>query len=416
MSKEKVVIIGAGFGGLAAAKNLRDEDYEIVIIDRTNHHLFQPLLYQVATAALSPADIAIPIRGIFNKDKNVFVIMNEVTGIDKANKKVFTKDSEIEFDYLIVAPGTKHSYFGHPEWERSAKGLKTLSDALTIREKIIHSLEMAEKTDDEKERNKFLTFVIVGGGPTGVELAGAIAEIAKKTMIRDYKRVQPDDTKVYLVEAMGNILNAYPDELQKKAKEQLESLGVKILLNKKVTDVSHNKILFEDDELNAANIIWAAGNEASPLLKTLEVQLDKAGRVIVNDDCTIPGSKDIFVIGDAAHFKDDNENLLPGVAQVAIQQGGFVAEVIKSRVIDGYKKKFIYNDKGNLATIGKARAVADIKGFKLSGLFAWIVWSLVHILYLIGFRNRFRVMAEWIWYYISNRNGIRLIVGKENSE
>lgn len=409
MDNKKVIIVGGGFGGLLAAKEFKDTDFEVTIIDKTNHHLFQPLLYQVAAAALSPADIAIPIRSVFSDQKNIKVVLDEVIEVDKGKGIVKLTNSEMSFDYLILSPGARHSYFGNDNWEKYAPGLKTLSDALKIRELILSSLEAAEKESDANKRIKYLTFVVIGGGPTGVELAGAIAEIAKKTMIRDYKNFRADDTKVILVEALPRILTSYTSDLSQKAKEDLEQMGVDVKINTKVTDVNENGVQLGDTFIESKNVIWAAGNLASPLLKTLNIELDRAGRAIVEDDCSIPGYPNIFVIGDAALMKDDKGEILPGVAPVAMQQGRYVGNLIINDSKNGRRKKFIYVDKGSMATIGKAKAVAMIKGLKLSGLIAWFAWSVVHIFFLIGFRNRFRVFAEWIWYYITNRQGTRLI-------
>lgn len=410
--KKKVIIIGAGFGGLNAAKQLADSDFDITVIDKTNHHLFQPLLYQVATAALSPADIAVPIRSLFSDYSNIRIILDEVISIDKKKHIVHTKSDSFNFDYLIIAVGSRHSYFGKNNWERLAPGLKTLNDALLIREKIIEALELAEKEENSELRKKNLTFVIVGGGPTGVELAGAIAEIAKETMIKDYKNFKPEDTKVILIEAANRVLLSFDEKLSEKAKEDLGKMGVDVRLNTKVEDISEEGVYTTSGFILTKTVIWAAGNEASSLLKSLEVELDRAGRVIVRNDCSIPEHPEIFVIGDAAHFEDEQGKSLPGVAQVAIQQGKFVAEIIKKNILPENRPSFQYKDKGIMATIGKAKAVADIKGMKLTGVFAWLTWSLVHIFFLIGFRNRLRVMIEWIWYYITKRHGTRLIVGK----
>ncbi len=410
--KKKVIIIGAGFGGLTAAKTLADTDFEITIIDKTNHHLFQPLLYQVATAALSPADIAVPIRSLLAEYKNIRVVLDEVISIDKNQRSVQINNLILQYDYLIVAVGSRHSYFGKSEWEKLAPGLKTLTDALVIREKIISALELAELENNTELKNKYLTFVIVGGGPTGVELAGAIAEISKETMIKDYKSFSPADTKVILIEATDRLLSSFDKKLSEQAKDDLEKMGVEVKLNTKVEDISEEGVYTNHGFIPSKTIIWAAGNQAFPLLKSLNGELDRAGRVIVNKDCSLPGNPEIFVIGDAAHFSDESGNVLPGVAQVAIQQGKFVAGIIKNEIPFANRPTFKYRDKGTMATIGKAKAVAEIKGFKLSGVIAWLTWSLVHIFFLIGFRNRFRVMIEWIWYYITKRHGTRLIVGK----
>ena len=402
---------------MTAAKSLLKYDLEIVIIDKTNHHLFQPLLYQVATAALSPADIAHPIRSSFSGNKNVSVFLGEVAKIDTENKKVFFNGSSINYDYLIVAVGSRHHYFGNPGWEKFAPGLKTLNDALQIREKILLSLETAEKIQDKNERKKYLSFVIVGGGPTGVELAGAIGEIVNRNLVKDYRNIDPKQTKVYLVEAIPKILTPFPDKLSLRAKKDLEELGVDVILNVKVTSVNEKGVQLGDRFIETKNIIWAAGNQVMPVLKSLNTSLDSAGRVIVNQDLTVDNNPDVFVIGDAAAVKDDKGILLPAIAPVAMQQGKYVAKIIGENISKEQRKKFKYKDRGIMATIGKAKAVAVIKGFNLSGLFAWLAWCVIHILFLISFRNRFRVMAEWMWYYITNRPGIRLIVKytKENN-
>ena len=411
---KRIVIIGAGFGGITAAKELINSDNHIIIIDKTNHHLFQPLLYQVATAALSPGDIAKPIRSVFKDHKNIEVLLGNVKSIDIVNHKVFYNDSVVEYDYLILSPGSTHSYFGKNEWSQFAPGLKTLNDALKIREKILLSLEKAEMIEDENERKKYLSFVIVGGGPTGVELAGAISEIVNKNILPDFRNISSESTKVYLVEAMSGVLNAYPQKLTLKAKEDLEKLGVKVILNKKVTGINKDGVQVEEDFIETKNIIWAAGNQVSDLIKQVTKNIDRSGRAIVNKDLSIDEDKNIFIIGDSAFVKDKKGNSLPAIAPVAIQQGKFVGKLLKSGREKNLGKEFHYFDKGMMATIGKAKAVAVVKGFQLSGLFAWLAWCVIHIFYLISFRNRLRVMAEWIWYYITNRPGIRLIVKDEN--
>lgn len=412
MAVKKLVVIGGGFGGLTLLKNINNNNLEILLIDKTNYHLFQPLLYQVATAALSPADIAVPIRAVLSNKKNVKVILDEAISVDRENQRIKLKNSEVEYDYLVISTGTKHSYFGKDEWEKNAPGLKTLNDALVIREKIIASLEQAEKENDPATKQRYLTFVVVGGGPTGVELAGAIAEIAKKTIIKDYRNFLPEETKVILVEALPRILNTYDSSLSIKAEESLKKMGVEVKTNSKVEDISEDYVKLNNSKIYTKNIIWAAGNLASPLIKTLKIETDRAGRAIVEKDCSIPGYENIFVIGDACSLNDEKGNLLPGVAQVAMQQGKFVANIISKNIPKSKRKNFHYVDKGSLATIGKAKAVAEIKGFKFSGLFAWLLWSFIHIFFLISFKNRFRVMIEWIWYYITNKRGTRLLVGK----
>ena len=410
----KVVIIGAGFGGLTAVKALAKHDFDITIIDKTNHHVFQPLLYQVATTALSPADISTTIRSIFSENKNVKVFLGEVTSINKENRKVFFNGSEIDCDYLIVATGSRHSYFGKDGWEKFAPGLKTINDALKIRENILLSLESAEKEIDASMRQKYLNFVIIGGGPTGVELAGAISEIVNKNVLPDFRTIDASMTKVFLIEALPKILSAYPDKLSAHALDDLKKLNVDVILNEKVTDINENGVQVGNKFIESRNILWAAGNQISPLIKTLGTETDKSGRAVVNDDLSIKENQNIFVIGDAALVKNEKGEQLPAIAPVAIQQGKYVAKILIKNLADKSRGKFKYNDKGTLATIGKAKAVGVVKGIKLSGLIAWLAWSFIHILYLIGFRNRLRVMIEWIWYYITNRPGIRLIVNYTN--
>jgi len=411
---KNVVIIGAGFGGLTVAKELAKKEFDVTIIDKTNHHLFQPLLYQVATAALSPADIAIPIRSIFSDFKNVKVLLGKVNSIDKKKKKVFFNGTEIEFDYLIIATGSKHTYFGKDEWEKYSPGLKTLNDALKIRENILLSLETAEKEEDPEKRQKYLNFVIIGGGPTGVELAGAISEIVNENLISDFRNINASMTKVYLVEALPTVLSSYPEKLSNCALEDLKDLEVEMILNERVTEINETGVRIGERFIESRNILWAAGNQASSLIKTLDTTTDKMGRAIVNNDLSIKDYNKIFIIGDAAAVKNEKGDYLPAIAPVAIQQGRFVAKIITRDVNGKSRSKFKYKDRGTMATIGKAKAVAEIKGFKLTGLIAWLAWSLVHVLFLISFRNKIRVMSEWIWHYLTNRPGIRLIVKYTN--
>jgi NADH dehydrogenase len=410
--KKKVVIIGGGFGGLTAAKKLGKSDHEIILIDKTNHHLFQPLLYQVATAALSPADIAAPLRAILRNQRNTKVVMGEVTQIDINSKKVFMKESVIDYDYLIVSVGSQHSYFGKEDWEKYAPGLKTISDALSIRERVLMSFEKAERASTPAEVKKYTTFVVVGGGPTGVEIAGALAEIAKKTMLKDFRNIDPSKTKIILVEAGNYVLSSYDPILSTKAKTSLEELGVIVLTNKKVNDIKNEGVTIDDQLIETENIIWAAGNAIPNVVKSLGAATDRAGRVIVENDLSVPNNSEVFVIGDAALVLDENKIPLPGVCPVAIQQGNFVADIIRKQIPKEKRKAFKYFDKGSMATIGRARAIMQLGKIKISGFFAWVAWVFIHILYLIGFRNRYKVLAEWIWFYISRRNGIRLITNK----
>ena len=407
---KNIVIIGAGFGGLTVAKELAKKEFEITLIDKTNHHLFQPLLYQVATAALSPADIAIPIRSVFSENKNVEVLLGEVKSIDRQKKKLYFNGSELDYDYLVIATGSRHSYFGKDEWEKYAPGLKTLNDALKIREKILLSLEAAELEKDPVRKQKYLNFVIIGGGPTGVELAGAISEIVNKNLIPDFRNIDAKMTKVYMIEALPNILSSYPEKLSQKALEDLKKLEVEVILKERVTEINENGVKLSNRFIESKNILWAAGNQTLPLVKNLGVETDKLGRVLVNNDLSIAGEKNIFVIGDAAAAKNEKGENLPAIAPVAIQQAKYVAKVISNDLMEKPHKKFRYKDRGTMATIGKAKAVALIKGLKLTGLIAWLAWSLVHVLFLISFRNKLRVMSEWMWHYLTNRPGIRLIV------
>ncbi|MCH8525168.1 MAG: NAD(P)/FAD-dependent oxidoreductase [Balneolales bacterium] len=414
-AKREVVIIGGGFGGIKTAKLLAKADVNITLIDKTNHHLFQPLLYQVATAALSPGDIAVPIRAIFSKQKNVKVMLGEVVEVLEQQKVVRLKDDRlIPFDTLVVACGAKYNYFGNTAWEKHAPGLKTISNALNIRERILMSLEKADQIESAEERQKYLNFVVIGGGPTGVEMAGAIAEIAKRNMMRDYNNFSPDQTHVYLIEAGPRILNGYDETLSEKAVGMLQELGVEVLQNTPVTNIERDKIFLVGSVIESPNIIWAAGVVANAIIKTLDVETDRAGRAIVAPDMSLPRHRDIFVIGDAAHMLDDKGNPLPAIAPVAMQQGKYVASLLKdaSKYNAAVREPFRYLDKGSMATIGRARAVADIRGFKVSGFFAWAMWSVIHILFLIGFRNRLHVFVEWMWHYFTYKRGVRLITDR----
>lgn len=412
MSYTKVVIIGGGFGGLNAAKALKNASLDIVLLDRTNHHLFQPLLYQVATAALSPGEIAYPIREIFRQQKNTMVIMGEATSIDKENKQVILANGDtVHYDYLILAVGARHSYFGNDQWEPFAPGLKTVSDALKIRERILSSFEKAERIDSIAEAAKFMNFVVIGGGPTGVEMAGAIAEIAHTTLFDNFRRIKTETSKIYLIEAMPQILPVYSPELASNAKAQLEKLGVRVLTGKKVTNINTEGVQVEDLFIESKNVIWAAGNQASPLLKTLGIPLDRQGRAIVEPDLSIPGHPEVFVIGDAANATGKDGKPLPGIAPTAIQEGKYVGKIIKGNIPKDRRPPFKYFDKGSMATIGKGKAIAVMGKLQMTGLLAWLAWGFIHILYLVGFRNRLGVFVEWIAVFLTGQRGVRLIHG-----
>jgi len=410
MINKKVVIVGGGFAGLNVAKNLKKAPLDILLIDKTNHHLFQPLLYEVASAALSPGEIAIPIREILRKQDNATVMMGEITQIDKKNHLVVLGNGEkVDYDYLVLAIGARHSYFGNDEWEKFAPGLKTIKDALTIREEILMSFEKAERLDNKAETEKYLNFVIIGGGPTGVEMAGAISEIAQKTMFKNFRRIKPEESKIFLIEAAPRILQTFPEKLSEHAKEGLEKLGVTVITGKRVTNITEEGVQVEETFYPCKNIVWAAGNQASPLLKTLDVPLDRQGRVTVEPDLSIPGSPEIFVIGDAASATGKDGKPLPGVAPVAIQEGRYVASLLKQSLSKGERPPFVYFDKGSLATIGKGKAIAWVGNIQLYGVLAWLMWCFVHIAYLIGFRNRISVMFEWFIFYLTGQRGARLI-------
>lgn len=411
MSYTKVVIIGGGFGGLNVAQALKKADAEVLLIDRTNHHLFQPLLYQVATAALSSGTIATPIREILRNQKNTSVIMGEVVSIDKRKQEVvFANGETTHFDYLVVATGASHSYFGHDEWEKFAPGLKTLQDATRIREHILYAYEQAERCDSISEAKKFMQFVVIGGGPTGVEMAGAIAEISHQALFKNFRKIKPEQSKIYLIEGLSQVLPSYPPDLGAIAKKDLEKLGVKVLLNTKVTNITQNGVYIGEKFIETPNVIWAAGNTASPLLKTLATPLDRQNRLVVQPDLTVPGSPNIFVIGDAAACIENEGQTLPGIAPVAIQQGRYVAKIIKQRIAPEKRKPFKYFDKGSMATIGKSKAVAMVGKLKFSGFTAWVAWCFIHILYLISFRNRMIVLMQWMFWYFTGKRNVRLIM------
>ena len=408
MPYHRVVIIGGGFGGLTAARALRHAS--VVLIDRTNHHVFQPLLYQVATAALSPSDIAWPLRTVFRSQPNVRVVMDNVVAVDRPARVVHLRNSTpIAFDSLIVAPGSRHAYFGNDEWESFAPGLKTMGDAVHLRERMLLAFEEAERRRAETGAQERLTFVIVGGGPTGVEIAGALAEIGRKAMGPDYPHLRLDDLSILLVEAGPRILPGFDQTLSAKAMTVLSQKGVTVKLNSPVQAIQAKGVMIGSEWIPSTNIIWAAGNKASPLLDTLSVPQDTNGRVKVRADLTIPDDPWIFVIGDAAHCQGRDGKPLPGIAPVAIQQGRYVARLLNQALLPEHRVPFTYIDRGMLATIGRAQAVAQLGSIHATGFLAWALWCIIHIFFLIGFRNRFRVMSEWVWYYLTFKPGAKLI-------
>lgn len=409
-----VVIVGAGFGGLNAAKILaRSKKVKIILIDRRNYHLFQPLLYQVATAGLSPADIATPIRSVFSGYEQVEVVLGQVIGVDTSSQVVRTEDADYKYDFLLLACGAQHSYFGHNEWQDFAPGLKTLEQATEIRRRILLAFEKAEKEKDTEKRKTFLTFVIVGGGPTGVELAGSIAEISRYTLERDFRSIDPSRTRIILIEAGVRILAAFDSELSRQATRDLESMGVQIWTSTRVTGVSAEGARLGDEFIKANTVIWAAGVEPSKLSRLLETDLDRQGRVLVKKDLSLPKFSNVFVIGDQAAFAISADQYLPGLAPVAIQQGRHAARNILLATEGKALRPFEYLDKGIMATVGRKKAILQFGSIKLGGFIAWAAWLFIHIFYLIGFKNKIFVFAQWAWSYITFKRGARLIVDKE---
>jgi NADH dehydrogenase len=408
----RVVIIGSGFGGLYAAKALAQVPVQITLLDRRNYHLFQPLLYQVATAALNPSDIATPIRSILRRQKNVSVIMGDATAIDVERKLITMADGELSYDILIVATGATHSYFAHPEWSEDAPGLKTIEDALEIRGRVLRAFEAAERETDPERQRAWLNFVIIGGGPTGVELAGALSEIARHTMLRDFRRINPSSARVILVEGKPHVLPTYSTDLSENAAAQLARLGVEVMTGAVVTRVTDHDVSIGETTIPTRTILWAAGVQASSLAVSLRAPLDRAGRVLVEADLSIPEHPDVFVIGDLAAVKNEDGSLVPGVAPAAIQEGNHTARNIVRRIEGQPSIPFRYHDKGSLATIGRAAGVADFGRLRLSGFLAWAAWLGVHIFFLIGFRNRILVILQWAWAYATYQRGARLITGR----
>ena len=406
----KIVVIGGGFGGLSFLQKARKSNNEFTLIDKTNHHLFQPLLYQVATAVLSPADITVPIRNLFKNDNNVKVKLGEVVDINKEKKQIVLKnDDVIDYDKLIISTGASYSYFGNDNWGKFSNGLKNINDALDIRDKILKAFEKAENESNKNIQQKFLNFVVIGGGPTGVEVAGSIAEIAFKNINKEYRNFNSNDSNVYLIEAGSNILPSYSSKLSDKASKYLKKLGVVIKTNEKVENIEEMVVTTDKGKIESDNIIWAAGNKASSLVTLLDTDMDSEGRALVNQDCSIKEDDSIYVIGDAANFKGVNGTPLPGIAPVAIQQGRYVGLNTKKNLPKEDRKPFKYRDKGMMATIGGFKAIGVVGKFEISGFVAWLFWSLIHLVYLIGYKSKFVVVIEWIFAFFFNKRGTRLI-------
>lgn len=411
---KKIIIVGAGFAGLNVAKILGNfPDVEVTVIDKRNHHLFQPLLYQVALAALSPAEIAVPIRSILSKYKNIKIIEGEVTFVDKVASKIKTDFGELSYDYLVLACGAQHSYFGNNHWEEYAPGLKNIEQATEIRRRVLKAFEIAERQNELIEQKKYLTFAIVGGGPTGVELAGAIAEISRFTLSKDFKNINPAKTRILLIEGGPRILPSFDEKLSQRATKDLNTLGVDVMTSSMVTNIDSEGVEIQGKKIQTKTILWAAGVQPSDLNQTLDQELDRQGRVIVEKDLSIQNYKNIFVAGDQAHVKDKNEKPLPGMAPVAVQQGCFIANNIIREIKGKPRTEFKYFDKGQMATIGKSKAVVQVRNIKFGGFFAWLIWLFIHVYYLTGFKNKLFVVIEWGWSYLSFKRGARLIVDKE---
>lgn len=413
MSRPRIAIVGAGFGGLAAAQALGRADVDVTLVDKRNHHLFQPLLYQVATAALSPADIAAPIRAILAGNRNTRVLLDNVTGIDAANRRLrLGSGSDLPYDRLILATGARHSYFGRDEWAAHAPGIKTIDDATAVRRKVLLALERAETETDQDRRHALLTFVVIGGGPTGVEMAGAIAELARKSVSRDFRSITPHCSRVILIEGGPRLLASFPESLSAKAKAAIEKLGVEVRLDARVSEVGADHVAIGNDVIPAFTAIWAAGVEASPAAAWLEAERDRAGRVLVGPDLRVPGHDAIFAVGDTASCPGPNGRPLPGVAPVAKQQGRHVAATILAELAGRPTPPFRYRDYGNLATIGRRAAVIDFGRLRLSGFIAWALWCVAHIWFLVGFRSRIVVGLSWLWNYLTFARSARLITGE----
>jgi NADH dehydrogenase len=421
MARTQIIIVGAGFGGLAAAKALRNTPAQIILIDRTNHHVFQPLLYQVATSVLSPGQIGSPIRGILRNQKNTTVILGEVTGVDKDRKCVFASDADrqdvpISYDYLILATGATHSYFGHNEFEQYAPGLKTLADAVAIRNKVLNAFELAEAEEDPTRHRDLLTFILVGAGPTGVEMAGAIAVLVRSTLKSEFRRIDPASARIVLVDMAPRVLPPFSEDLSNAARQRLEKLGVEVRLGRSVDQIDADGIVIAGDRITSKTVIWTAGVAPSPAGKWLKAEADRAGRVRIQNDLTVPGHPEIFVIGDTASL-DQNGKPLPGVAQVAIQQGRYASKLIHNRVTGNTAPgPFSYFDKGNMAVVGEGFAVLQSGKIQVSGFWAWLTWAAVHLQFLATSSLRLTVFLQWVWTYATGQRGSRLIVNYHESE
>jgi NADH dehydrogenase len=412
--RKHIVVVGAGFGGLAFCQNFQTDDARITLIDRTNHHLFQPLLYQVAACGLSAPEIAQPIRAILSKRSDITVLLDQVTGFDLARKKILLTKHDLEYDYLVLALGGQTGYFGHPEWEKFAPGLKTLDDALRIRSNVLLAFEQAENAATTAEHDQLLTIVVVGGGPTGVELAGAFAELARTVLNRDFRRIDPTQARIILIETSPNVLSFFPSDLSASARRQLEALGVQVRTSTKVQAIRDGEVELDGGEIiRATNILWAAGVAATPLTKNLGVELDRSGRVKVNPDLSLPGQPNVFAIGDMAFVPQADGTPVPGVSPGAMQMGVHVGKIIRDEILiaapGATRPPFKYWDKGSMATIGRSAAVAWVGRFKFSGLLAWLAWLFIHLIFLVGFRNRVAVLMQWAYSYFSYKRSARLI-------
>ena len=408
MNKKHVIIVGAGFAGIAAAKRLSNKNVEVTIINKTNFHLFQPLLYQVATSTLSSTNITYPVRSIFRKSKNVRVIMDEAVHVDTKEKILHTKNGKYEYDYLVLATGSSHNYFGNDKWEKDAPGLKTVEDALSIRYKVFEAFEKAERETDPVKQEPLLNFVVVGGGPTGVEMAGAIAELANETLQGEYKNFKPEDAKVYLVEGMPSVLNTYSDKLKKAARKQLQQLGVQVMTSAFVQDITEDGVTIGRDFIPSSTVVWAAGVQAKSVSFSTEIEKHRTGRLLVEKDLTLKGHPDIFVAGDLSFVEG-----VPTIAPAAIQQGKLVAK----NILSNGNRNFSYLDKGAMATIGRSAAIAEIGKIKLSGYIAWLLWLFIHVVFLISFKNKASVIVEWLWSYTTLQKRARVMIkSKDNKE